>query len=117
SSDVCSSDLRYLHSIGVMNVATMAFDSLFKARDKETMRLRETLRLACLLHDIGHAPLSHSTESVMPLVSALKLPRKFTELKEDRQASHEDYTIKSITDSSFTQSFKGVKSIFGIEPD
>ncbi len=107
---------RYLHSIGVMNVSTMVFNNLFKDQaSAEILRLKETLRLGCLLHDIGHAPLSHSTESVMPNVSALKLPKQFHESK-DRQASHEDYTIKSITDSSFTESFKGVKSKFGIDP-
>lgn len=109
---------RYLHSIGVMNVSTLVFDFLFKGKnDSETSRLRETLRLACLLHDIGHAPLSHSTESVMPMVSELKLPKRFLDLSVDRQASHEDYTIKSITDSSFTQSFKGVREVFGIDPN
>lgn len=109
---------RYLHSIGVLNVSTMVFNSLFRDRhDKETARLRETLRLGCLLHDIGHAPLSHSTESVMPMVSELKLPKRFLDLKTDRQASHEDYTIKSIVDSSFTESFKGVKREFGIDPN
>lgn len=109
---------RYLHSIGVMNVSSLVFDSLFKDQSSaDIRRLKETLRLGCLLHDIGHAPLSHSTESVMPMVSELKLPKKFLNLSEDRQASHEDYTIKSITDSSFTQSFKGVTKEFGVEPD
>lgn len=108
---------RYLHSIGVMNVSTLVFNSLFKEQSSpDIKRLRETLRLGCLLHDIGHAPLSHSTESVMPMVSALKLPKQFLDLKVDRQASHEDYTIKSITDSSFTSSFKGVRKEFGVEP-
>lgn len=106
---------RYLHSIGVMNVSTMVFNSLFKDQSsKDILRLKESLRLGCLLHDIGHAPLSHSTESVMPMVSALKLPKQF--FTSDRQASHEDYTIKSITDSSFTQSFKDVTNEFGIDP-
>ena len=106
---------RYLHSIGVMNVATLVFNSLFKDQNsKEIQRLKESLRLGCLLHDIGHAPLSHSTESVMPMVSALKLSKQFVD--RERQATHEDYTIKSITDSSFTQSFKGVTSEFGIDP-
>lgn len=107
---------RYLHSIGVMNVSTLVFNSLFKdQQSSEILRLKETLRLGCLLHDIGHAPLSHSTESVMPLVSALKLPKEFNP-SEDRQATHEDYTIKSIVDSSFTQSFKGVTAEFGVDP-
>lgn len=106
---------RYLHSIGVMNVATLVFNSLFKDQtSRDVLRLKESLRLGCLLHDIGHAPLSHSTESVMPLVSELKLPKQFQ--GKDRQATHEDYTIKSITDSSFTESFKGVTKEFGIEP-
>lgn len=108
---------RYLHSIGVMNVSSLVFNSLFPDQNSaDIKRLRETLRLGCLLHDIGHAPLSHSTETVMPMVSTLKLPRQFKVTK-DRQASHEDYTIKSITDSSFTNSFKGVRKEFGIEPD
>ena len=107
---------RYLHSIGVMHVSTLVFDSLFKNQNsKDIQRLKESLRLGCLLHDIGHAPLSHSTESVMPMVSALKLPKQFQ--GKERQASHEDYTIKSITDSSFTQSFKGVTREFGIDPN
>jgi HD superfamily phosphohydrolase len=106
---------RYLHSIGVMNVSTLVFNSLFKDQtSKDILRLKESLRLGCLLHDIGHAPLSHSTESVMPMVSALKLPKQF--VHKDRQASHEDYTIKSIIDSSFTNAFKGVTHEFGIDP-
>lgn len=107
---------RYLHSIGVMHVSTLVFNNLFKDQtSKDILRLKESLRLGCLLHDIGHAPLSHSTESVMPMVSALKLPKQFQ--GPERQASHEDYTIKSITDSSFTESFKGVTKEFGIDPN
>lgn len=108
---------RYLHSIGVMHVSSMVFNNLFKGQySTEFNRLRETLRLGCLLHDIGHAPLSHSTESVMPMVSELKLPKNYRP-DVDRQASHEDYTIKSITDSSFTEAFKGVTRDYGILPN
>jgi uncharacterized protein len=109
---------RYLHSIGVMHISTLVFNSLFKLTPyhRELQRLRETLRLACLLHDIGHAPLSHSTESVMPPVKDLLLPARFID-KENRQATHEDYTIKSIVDSSFTSSFKAVREKFGVTPE
>ncbi len=108
---------RYIHSIGVMHVSTMVFNNLFQGQDSADLRrLKETLRLGCLLHDIGHAPLSHSTESVMPQVSELKLPSRFA-INENRQASHEDYTIKSIVDSSFTESFKKVRSQYGITPE
>lgn len=109
---------RYLHSIGVMNVGTLVFNSLFKDKlyDKEVLRLRQTLRLGCLLHDIGHAPLSHTTEHVMPQVSEIKLPARFAP-KKDRQATHEDYTLKSIVDSSFTTSFGRVRSELGVTPE
>jgi len=111
---------RFLHSIGVMHVGSKAFDKLFPAnlQNKEILRLKETFKLACLLHDIGHAPLSHSTETVMPNLSALKIPSSYLtkkDLQNDRQATHEDYTIKSIADSSFTESFKLVESGFGID--
>ena len=108
---------RYLHSIGVMHVGSLVFEALFKGKSSpDFLRLKETLRLGCLLHDIGHAPMSHATESVMPQVSALKLPSRFMPRK-DRQASHEDYTLKSIVDSSFTESFAEVRSKFGVTPE
>jgi uncharacterized protein len=111
---------RYLHSIGVMHVATKAFDKLFQNETiKDIQRLRQTLRMATLLHDIGHAPLSHSTETVMPSLDQLNISSRYLKhLKKnpsDIQATHEEYTIKSITDSSFTQSFDEIKSQYGID--
>lgn len=108
---------RYLHSIGVMNISSKVFDKVFQKNqgDSELLRLKETVRLACLLHDMGHAPLSHTTEFVMPHVSKLNLPSQF--VTHNSQATHEDYTIKSIVDSSFTEGFKDVKNKFGVDPN
>lgn len=111
---------RFIHSIGVMNVANLAFDRLFKPHlfDKRFIKLKETFKLACLLHDVGHAPLSHSTESVMPMLSELNIPKEFLSKKDllnDRQATHEDYTIKSIVDSSFADAFLLVEQKFKVE--
>jgi HD superfamily phosphohydrolase len=111
---------RFIHSIGVMNIASLAFDRLFKKHlnDKDFLRLKETLKLAALLHDVGHAPLSHSTETVMPMLSELKIPVEFLSKKDlarDRQATHEDYTIKAIVDSKFADSFNLVEQKFGIQ--
>jgi len=108
---------RYLHSIGVFHLTTQLFDKLFAnacIEKKDYERLKETVRLAALLHDIGHAPLSHSTELVMPLKKDLAMPNAFLE-DGLAQASHEDYTIKAIVDSSFTESFKKIKNKYGIE--
>ncbi len=111
---------RFIHSIGVMDVGRRAFDKLFGERvfSDNHQRLKETLKLACLLHDIGHAPLSHSTESAMPMLSELKIPKRFLTKKDqssDRQATHEDYTIKAIVDSSFSESFKLAQDSFGVD--
>lgn len=110
---------RLIHSIGVMHIGEKAFDKLFKnfGPSLDLHRLKETFKLACLLHDVGHAPLSHSTESVMPNLKSLKIPSEFLaekDLKKDRQATHEDYTIKSIADSSFAKSFKNIEQKFGV---
>lgn len=108
---------RYLHSLGVMDIASKVFDGLFRDHDKtpELAKLKETVRLGCLLHDIGHAPLSHTTEFVMPSVKELHLPKSFIG-NPQAQATHEDYTIKSIIDSSFTEAFAGVIEEFGVNP-
>ncbi len=111
---------RYLHSIGVMHVSNLLFDKIFKeiTPSKDLTRLKQTLKLACLLHDIGHAPLSHSTEMVMPKLADLNLPTRYLSGEDiNRQATHEDYTIKTISDSDFTNSFHSQIKTFGIDPN
>lgn len=99
---------RFLHSIGVNHVAGQLFDSIFRAypfsKAATKLRLRQTVKLAALLHDIGHGPLSHTTEQVMPLVSELNIELyKKQNIPQDRQANHEDYTIKFVTDSNISK--------------
>jgi len=100
---------RFLHSIGVSHIAGRAFDQIFKnhsfSSDKKRELLRQSVRMAALLHDIGHGPLSHATEEVMPKVGALNIKvyeKKKKPIDPNRQADHEDYTIKFITDSVIT---------------
>jgi HD superfamily phosphohydrolase len=109
---------RYLHSVGASHVAEQMFDSIFKnykfSKSDVRKRLKQTLKLAVLLHDIGHGPLSHASEEVMPPLADLnvgvyKKLRKdipFPAPKKKAQANHEDYTIKFITDSSLTKVLK-----------
>lgn len=100
---------RYLHSIGVGHLAVLAFDSIFKAypfsKNSVKLRLRQTFRLAALLHDVGHGPLSHTTEEVMPQLKELKV-KAYGENQKDRQADHEDYTIKYVTESSIGETIR-----------
>jgi HD superfamily phosphohydrolase len=104
---------RYLHSLGVSHLAGVAFDNIFASfpfsSDQVRRRFRQTVRLAAMLHDIGHGPLSHASEEVMPPLASLNVGaygKRKVGPKAGVQANHEDYTIKFITDSSLTQTLK-----------
>ncbi|MCL2853614.1 MAG: HD domain-containing protein [Defluviitaleaceae bacterium] len=68
---------RFEHSLGVMQMASDMFDNLVKHnRNKEILKLdqysikrtKKILRIAALLHDIGHSPFSHAGENTMELL-------------------------------------------------
>lgn len=88
---------RFEHSLGVMQMATRLFDSV-KVRSTEILRseygynddgfgrYRRLVRLAALLHDVGHGPFSHAVETLAP------------ERGDDssRLYTHEDYSTEII---------------------
>ncbi len=84
---------RYSHSLGAMNFAGKMFDRVFSQSSlaqSELSRFRQTVRLAAMFHDVGHPPLSHTTEMLMPPKSKL-----FSHGSAGK-ACHEDFTIKTI---------------------
>jgi HD superfamily phosphohydrolase len=92
-----STHTRFEHSLGVLHVATKMFDVLQRKHgalmgeqlrfDNELLqRGRRLVRLAALLHDVGHAPLSHSGEDLMPVVNG-------------KRVDHEDYSGMLIAES------------------
>lgn len=84
---------RFEHSLGTMEVATRLFDHIVNTggaidllgwtRD-DVEYYRKLLRCAALLHDVGHPPLSHASESLLP---------------EGR--GHEEYTYRIILDPEY----------------
>jgi hypothetical protein len=95
---------RFSHALGTMHIAGLLSRHIFYNETSsalariltqdEKIFLTEILRLAALLHDIGHAPFSHPAEKVMPPFQELKVPRGwYYDPKDKRAASHEDYSV------------------------
>ncbi|SFM44138.1 HD domain-containing protein [Methanolobus profundi] len=51
---------RFEHSLGVMHLATMLTEKIDTLNEDE----KQELRVAALLHDVGHGPFSHVTENL-----------------------------------------------------
>lgn len=109
---------RYIHSLGALQAATDAFESIFPSLKRHQhqvwRKFRALVRFAALLHDIGHGPLSHTTEFAMPEVSKLKVPGM--KYPKARKATHEDYTLKIILDSALTPVLAKAAETFGFTP-
>ena len=68
---------RFEHSLGVMHTASLLYDAIVR-NSKELLRTelgyddngfgrnRQLVRLAALLHDVGHSPFSHASEELFP---------------------------------------------------
>jgi hypothetical protein len=87
---------RFEHSLGVMHMATALYDGVVQRcrhlltselgyEDAGIRRHRRMVRLAALLHDVGHAPFSHAGEDLMPPVP-----------NEKKLHKHEDYSTAII---------------------
>ena len=110
---------RYAHGLGAMEMATKVFDAVAPQLEldrEDGARFRQTLRLAVLFHDLGHAPLSHATEAIMPRIADLKVPAWARE-SDGGRAGHEDYTLKLVLDSALAAEIRARFSGRGIEPE
>lgn len=63
---------RFVHSLGVYHLGKMAFKSIYPQLESDGAdtdlrghieQIRQIFELSCLLHDVGHAPFSHTGES------------------------------------------------------
>ncbi|MBM4395580.1 MAG: HD domain-containing protein [Deltaproteobacteria bacterium] len=105
---------RFLHSVGTMHLAGLAFDAV--ARDlafvppSDLARARATVRLAALLHDLGHPPMSHGGERLLPSVRAIG------EGTDDRTATHEEMTRALVLRSDLADTISREMAGSGVRP-
>ena len=87
---------RFEHSLGVMHTATLLYDAIVRNSrevleselaydDAGFRRYRQLVRIAALLHDVGHGPFSHAGEDLLPVND-----------KTGEQYRHEDYSAAII---------------------
>lgn len=93
---------RFQHSLGVMHLAGERFRRLVAAGQladftPADLTYADTLaRFSGLLHDVGHAPYSHTAEAYFPPVEAVRLPADWYRANRQpagRQSTHEDFSL------------------------
>ncbi len=111
---------RYAHGIGAMEVATRMYDALLPEgrsplEPADHARFRQLVRLALLLHDVGHPPASHASEPAMPPRHLLGLDC-FSDAEQRQNASHEDYTLLLLLASPLTDVLRKRFGDDGVDP-
>ncbi|WP_407457121.1 HD domain-containing protein [Fibrobacter sp.] len=78
---------RFIHSIGVYYLGSLAIKGIEKNCDdkikKEIEEYKRTFKLACLLHDLGHSPFSHTGEVYYDYVKETPWDRLMKELSDE----------------------------------
>jgi HD superfamily phosphohydrolase len=102
-----ASHTRFEHSLGVMHLASRLYEAVVRASeitlkevfgytDSGLARDWQIVRLAALLHDIGHPPFSHAAENLLPM----KAPENYALFqglaKPNERYAHEEYSVAII---------------------
>lgn len=97
---------RFSHMLGAMHIAGRVWDNVVAVSGEvlggmfsraDLAYFRKMLRFAALMHDVGHAPFSHASETLMPKFGTLEVPKAwYLEWEPERQAAHEDYSVMLI---------------------
>jgi len=98
---------RFTHSLGCSYLAGQAFDTIFNKpsinlHPAKKQAFKKAIQIAALLHDIGHGPLSHSSECLMPELKNLDLPISIKR----QTACHEDYSLKILMETEISDLLK-----------
>ncbi|MEM2856898.1 MAG: HD domain-containing protein [Candidatus Nitrosocaldaceae archaeon] len=98
---------RFEHSLGTMHLAGIAAETLY-SKGLIDDDLIELLRLAALLHDIGHGPFSHLFEEVIEMeeISHEEIGSNIIRIKLDEILNKHGYSAREIAELSIGNSNK-----------
>ncbi len=107
---------RFGHSLGAMNFASRMFDSIasrygdlirgkFNWGNDDFYINREKLRIATLLHDIGHSPFSHASEDLLP------------KSRDGKKQDHTVYGERIVTEAGIKQIIDEYTKSTGVSSD
>lgn len=87
---------RFNHTLGAMHLFGKIFNNLFRQKNKKYKELQKIGIATILLHDIGHGPLSHATESIFNYEHE-KLSIEIIESEMKNILEREDIDIERVT--------------------
>jgi uncharacterized protein len=105
---------RFQHSLGVLIIADQ-YSNVLGTRypeefDKNTVK---ELRLAALLHDIGHCPFSHPSDDILTNLEDMKAELKDPQFSKIGNKPHEILSYLFLTSKTFKQFFNDLMEIHG----
>jgi HD superfamily phosphohydrolase len=103
---------RFEHSLGVSILAYRMGKALLDNGVKVDKTTLKELRLAGLLHDIGHGPFSHASEEIIRDLDAVKVAFS-NDNRFSKSKTHEMITYKMLQTSSFKDFFVELLKLYG----
>lgn len=82
----CARHDRFVHSLGVYHIGKKLVEVIKKKGLDVSPSLEKTFLIACLLHDVGHSPFSHTLEGYFGTIDELFAIYK-TRLRDDEENS------------------------------
>ena len=111
----CATHNRLQHSLGVTNIV----DRLARALKERYPSLMDPtaiheLRIAAIVHDVGHGPFSHPSEEIMSCLSDVQLATKDPKFSKVARKPHEMLSYLLVTSDAFKSIVDKVNRLYSL---